>query len=153
MRLFAVCFTLAAALAMTPSLHPADTGIVGVWYTLAEDGPNRGRALSHIEIYEKSGRYYGRITKLLVQPKDLKCTRCTGDRKDQPVNGMVILWEMIGGALEGGIRKYEGGRILDVNNGKDYQCQMSIYNDNKIKVRYYYFPLFYRTEWWYRHSR
>ena len=47
------------------------------------------------------------------------CKECEGERKNQPVTGMTIIWGMKKNADE-----WSGGQILDPKNGKIYGCKM-----------------------------
>ena len=75
---------------------PVDTKspLVGTWKTIDDEGPNKGKASSHIEIFEKNGVYFGKITKLLIDPPDKICDKCPGDLKNKPLIGMIIVKDM-----------------------------------------------------------
>jgi len=117
-------------------------GIEGKWKTI-DDETNTPKSV--VEIYKKSdGKYYGKIVKLFDPKKqNAKCNKCNDEdpRKGQKVIGM----EIIKGLKEDG-GKYEDGKILDPNNGTDYDCKIWIEN-NKLKVRGYVL-FFYRTQTW-----
>src|SRR5690554_651948 len=72
---------LLAAVAM-PALA-AD--VTGQWKTIDDES---GDAKSIVEIYQKDGRYFGKVEDLLLKPDDTVCKECNGARKDQPVVGM-----------------------------------------------------------------
>jgi uncharacterized protein (DUF2147 family) len=111
---------------------------VGVWETIDDE---THKPTAHVEIWEKDGKYFGKIVKLLVDPPDTLCTKCEGARKNQRVLGMTILWD-----LKKDDDEYSGGRILDPKNGKTYRCK--IWREgNTLKVRGYLF-IFYRTQKW-----
>ena len=47
--------------------------------------------------------------------------------------------------------EYNGGKILDPNNGKLYKCYIELEEDDKLKVRGYIgLALLGRTQYWYR---
>ena len=78
---------------------------------------------------------------------DAVCVKCTDERKDKPVAGMQIL---------SGVKKtegdpvWEGGQILDPNNGKTYKVRLKPVDDGKkLEVRGYLGP-FYRNQVWLR---
>lgn len=102
---------------------------IGVWETIDDKD---GKASSHIEIYEVNGKLHGKVVKLLQDPEDTVCQKCTGDKKDQLIVGMEILWDL---------EKYKDywsyGKILDPENGKTYKCNVSIEEDGKLKLRGY----------------
>ena len=76
---------------------------------------NKGKASSYIEIFENNGVYSGKITKLLIDPPDKVCNKCTGDLKNKPLIGMIILKDMkkTGNADKELGYEYTGGTILD----------------------------------------
>lgn len=116
----------------------ANDSILGVWKTIDDDGKT---AMSHVEIYEREGKVFGKIVKLLKDPPDVLCDKCTGEKKDKPVLGM----EIITGLSKDG-SAYEGGRILDPDNGKTYNCK--IWREGgTLKVRGYV-AFFFRTQTW-----
>ena len=65
-------------------------GIAGTWKTI-DDETRQPKAL--VQITENGNEYQGRIIKLFANP-DVKCSKCEGDRKDKPVDGMTILWRL-----------------------------------------------------------
>lgn len=122
-----------------------DTSIVGQWKTI-DDKTNQPKSI--VKIYQKGGKYYGKIIKLFRQkgedPNPL-CNKCKdGDpRKGKPVNGMVILKDLV---KKGD--KYADGKILDPKIGKVYTCKLWI-EDGQLKVRGYV-GFFFRTQTWHR---
>jgi uncharacterized protein (DUF2147 family) len=121
--------------------------IVGRWTSIDD---NSGQPRSVIEILERSGKYYGRITRIFSKPKedpDPVCDRCEEDdpRFKKKVIGMEILE---GATKEGDV--FAGGHILDPENGKVYRCKLWI-EDGDLKVRGYWGP-FFRTQTWKREA-
>ena len=116
----------------------ADDSILGVWKTIDDDGKT---AMSHVEIYEREGKVFGKIVKLLQDPPGLLCDQCTGAKKDKPVLGMEIITE-----LSKNGSAYSGGKILDPDNGKSYNCKIWREGDT-LKVRGYV-AFFFRTQTW-----
>ena len=117
------------------------TSPIGLWKTIDDES---GEAESIVEIYEQDGMLYGRVVELLdPAPDDPNpvCEKCEGDRKDEPIEGMVILRGMKPGA-----DAWSGGKILDPENGKSYRCKLWVEN-GKLKVRGYV-AFFYRTQEW-----
>jgi uncharacterized protein (DUF2147 family) len=120
---------------------------VGRWITVDD---NNGKDRSWVLIEEKDGVLTGRIERLIVDPGEdpaPKCDKCKGDRKDQPVTGMVILWDLKKDGDE-----WSGGRILDPENGKDYKCFIKVENGGaRLKVGGFIgFALLGRTQYWKR---
>ena len=74
------------------------------------------------------------------------CDKCSDERKDQPILGMTILRNVR--AADGGV--WEGGDILDPNNGKTYRTRLKpVDGGKKLEMRGYIGP-FYRTQTWIR---
>lgn len=116
---------------------------VGTWQTIDDE---TGQAKSHVEIYEQDGKFYGKVVKLLLKPEDTVCVKCKGDKKDQLVQGMVVLRDM-----KAKKDKWAGGKILDPENGKEYKCKMELVSANKLEVRGFIgFSLLGRTQTWHR---
>jgi uncharacterized protein (DUF2147 family) len=74
------------------------------------------------------------------------CDKCPGERKNQPILGMIVLTDML--KKEG---FYQSGDILDPEKGKWYSCKLWLKDGdpNTLVVRGYIGP-FYRTQYWYR---
>lgn len=116
----------------------------GLWKNIDDED---GKAKSHIEIYKVNGKLMAKVLKLLDNATISKCTSCKGDKKNQPLEGMVILWDM---AYEGD-NEWAGGKIIDPKSGKDYKCKIELEDHNTLKVRGYVgMPTFGRTQYWYR---
>jgi uncharacterized protein (DUF2147 family) len=132
-----VAFLVPAWAQMTPA---------GVWHTIDD---KTGEVSSEVRITDNAGVLSGRIEKLLrkdARQNDV-CDKCTDERKDKPVLGM----EIIRGARQAeGKEVWEGGKILDPDNGKDYSLRLTpIEGGKKLQVRGY-IAFFYRTQIWVR---
>ncbi len=132
---------LALLLCLAAMLH-AQT-MTGTWKTIDDETK---QAKSHVEIYQSGNSYWGKVTKLLADATTSKCDKCSGDRHNKPIQGMVILENM---KLDDG--ELDDGRILDPKTGKWYSCKMWLKkgDPNVLVVRGYLFG-FYRTQYWYR---
>lgn len=123
---------LGAAILLGASLAHAQMSPVGSWHSFDE---KTGELKSLIVITESGGALSGRIEQLLRKNADPKklCTECTDDRKDKPVLGM----EIIRGAKKvEGKDVWEGGKILDPENGKEYTLKLTpIEEGKKLEVR------------------
>jgi uncharacterized protein (DUF2147 family) len=119
---------------------------VGQWHSSDE---KTGELKSLIIINETGGVLNGHIDKLLRKTADQKavCKECTDDRKDKPMLGL----EIIRGAKKvDGKDVWEGGKILDPENGKDYSLRMTPIEDGKkLEVRGS-IAFFGRTQTWVR---
>lgn len=118
--------------------------VFGKWKTIDD---STGEAKSYVEIYEKDAKVYGKIVELINPKKENPiCDKCCCEDKDQPILGL----QFIKGLVKDG-DEYNGGKILDPDNGKLYKCYITLEEDNKLKVRGYIgFSLLGRTQYWYR---
>ncbi len=118
--------------------------VIGKWKTVDDES---GDAKSIVEIYEKSGKICGRILEILEERNRYrKCDLCSGADKDQPILGMTF----IKGLSKDG-DEYNGGKIIDPQNGKSYKCYIALEAKDKLKVRGYIgLALLGRTQYWYR---
>ena len=119
---------------------------VGLWRSFDD---KTGEAKAEVRIVEAAGTLSGKIEKRLLKsarPEDV-CTECTDDRKGQPLLGL----EIIRGAKKAeGRDVWEGGKILDPENGRNYTLKMTPVEDGKkLDVRGSFGP-FGRTQTWVR---
>lgn len=118
-------------------------GIVGKWKTIDDES---GKPRSIVDIYEKDGKYFGKIIKLFREQgedPDPICEECEDHRKGEKVIGMEIISEMV---FDKKNEEYKKGEILDPENGNIYDCKLWIEEGN-LKVRGYLL-FFYRTQTW-----
>ncbi|CAD6558794.1 DUF2147 domain-containing protein [Paraburkholderia sabiae] len=126
----------------------ADTP-VGTWQTI-DDHTGQPKALVQIS-QDANGALSGKVIKGLGandQP-DRRCTACTDARKDQPILGMTIISDM---KKDGD--NWDGGQILDPENGKLYKCKMHVEDGGqKLVVRGYIgVSLLGRSQTWVRQN-
>jgi len=136
---------LTLALTAATSIAWAQASPVGLWKTI-DDETKTEKSL--VRITEQGGVLTGRIEKLFDATKqDAKCEKCSDERKNQPVLGMTI----VRNAKPDGDRKHwEGGEILDPNNGKVYRLRLKPLDGGKaLEVRGYLGP-FHRNQQWIR---
>ena len=95
----------------------AQTTPVGVWRTIDD---KTGEVSSEVRIVEEGGALSGTIEKLLRKDakQDNVCDKCTDERKDKLILGMKIIR---GAKKSDGKDIWEGGKILDPDNGKEYK--------------------------------
>lgn len=117
---------------------------VGVWKTIDD---KTGEAKSHVELYQRNGKLYGKVVKLLQRAPDTVCEKCKGDKANKPLVGMVIVE-----GLEAGPDAWRRGTILDPESGNEYGCSMWFEGSNtsELKVRGKHWTGLYRTQTWYR---
>ncbi|KPE49334.1 DUF2147 domain-containing protein [Chryseobacterium indologenes] len=115
--------------------------IEGKWKTIDDETK---QAKSIVEIFKKSdGKYYGKVSQLLIKPADPNCTACKDDRKGKPIVGL----EIIRGLKKDG-DEFTGGTITDPKTGKTYKCTITKKGD-KLNVRGYLgMSVFGRTQTW-----
>ena len=123
----------------------AQTTPVGLWKTIDDETKQEK---SYVRIVDAGGALAGKVEKLLDPAKqDAKCDKCSGARQGQPILGMAILE---------GVRRHEGegywdgGTILDPNNGKTYRVRLTPEEGGReLEVRGYIGP-FWRNQRWLR---
>lgn len=118
---------------------------IGTWKTIDD---KTGKEKSYVKIYEtKSGKLQGDVAKILAPGReDAKCTECDGDRKNQPIKGMTIMW-----GLKKDGDEWSDGHIIDPNSGKQYKCQIRLKGNDQLEVRGYLgVSLLGRTQIWER---
>ncbi len=125
---------------------------IGSWKTIDDEGPNKGKASSHIEISEKNGIYSGKITKLLIDPPDKVCDKCKGNLKNKPLIGLVLLQNL---KKTGNVDKklgeeYAGGTILDPDSGDFYKCIIWVKGDVLTARGFIGISLLGRSQQWFR---
>lgn len=137
---------LAAALLATATAALAEASPVGLWRNIDDKS---GQPRAEIRISEQGGVLSGRIVKRLLAAPDStgRCDECKDERKGQPIEGM----EIIRGARKvDGKDTWEGGRILDPENGREYALRMTpVDGGRKLDVRGSIGP-FGRTQTWVR---
>ena len=147
-RLILACFTLFTLFASLPLTANANEATpVGLWRTIDD---KTGKEKSLVRITEVNGELRGTIEKLIREPNEDQnpvCDKCSGDKKNKPVLGMMI---MTGLKRDG--KEWTGGEILDPNNGKTYKCKMSLDDGGKkLNVRGFIgVSLLGRTQVWIR---
>lgn len=122
----------------------AQAGYIGKWKTVDDV---TGEAKAYVDIYEQDGKLYGKIVKVLNEEKAGEvCSKCTGSKKNQKIEGLVI--------LEGLKKKgdyFGGGLITDPENGKEYKCYIELDGSSKLKVRGFIgVAALGRTQYWYK---
>lgn len=109
--------------------------ILGKWVTESGD--------AHVEIYEQGGKLNGKIVWLQKGPE----TKDTHN-PDEKLRSRKLMGVNILSGLQKKKDKWEGGRIYNPKNGKDYKC--AIWPDgDKLKVRGY-IGFLYETQTWTR---
>ena len=133
---------IAFAAFLTPAL--AQMTPVGTWNSI-DDKTQEPKA--EIRITEGAHGLSGRIEKTLRKGAKTVCDECTDDRKGQPMVGLEIIR---GGKKNADKDVWEGGTILDPENGKEYRASFTpVEGGRQLQVRGYLGP-FWRTQTWVR---
>lgn len=135
-----------AVMLVTNVVIASETTPAGLWKTIDD---KTGKPRSLIRITENNGEYSAVVEKglLATDTGEAVCDKCTDDRKGQKIVGMTIVK---------GIKKkndsYEGGEILDPDNGKTYKCKMKLDSTGtRLEVRGFIgVSLFGRSQTWIR---
>ena len=139
---------LAVGLAVAGLAH-AQMSPVGLWQSI-DDG--NGQPKAEISIVQRpDGALSGKVERSLLvnATTDTLCVLCSDDRKNQPKVGLEIIR---GGKKAEGKEVWEGGKILDPENGKEYSLRLTpIDGGRKLEVRGYIgAPILGRTQVWNR---
>ena len=134
--LLAMALSTAAQAQMTP---------VGTWHSIDDA---TGKPKAEIIIRDSGGVLVGKVERSLQAPSaEPLCNLCTDDRKGQPKIGMEIIR---GAQRSGADAVWEGGTIVDPENGKVYKLRLTPQDGGKtLQVRGYIGP-FYRNQLWLR---
>ena len=139
----------ALGLGLFAALAHAQTTPAGLWKTI-DDETKKEKSL--IRITEAGGVFSGKLEKLLDAdtPADAVCEKCSDERKGKPLLGMTLVKGVR--QSDGDKALWDGGEILDPNNGKTYKVRMTPAEGGKtLAVRGYIgAPLLGRTQTWYR---
>ena len=137
---------LAAGLLLAASGVLAQVSPVGTWRNVDD---KTGEAKAEIRITESAGVVNGAIVRRLAKDSkaDAVCEECRDERKGQPLDGL----EIIRGARKAADKDvWEGGRILDPENGREYALRLTpIEGGKRLEVRGSFGP-FGRTQTWVR---
>ena len=117
---------------------------VGLWKTIDDESKTEK---SLVRITDIGGLLSGRIDKLLdtSTPSDAVCEKCSDERKGKPVLGLTIIRNARADAAK---EHWEGGDVLDPNNGKVYKLRLKPLDGGKrLEVRGYIGPFFRNQQW------
>nr|WP_060984655.1 DUF2147 domain-containing protein [uncultured Acidovorax sp.] len=120
---------------------------VGLWKTIDDDGKT---VKTLIRISESAGVISGTIEKLLDPMAATVCAKCTDERKDKAVVGMMIIRGIKRNAED--VTLWDGGEVLDPENGATYRLRLRPADGGKkLEVRGYIgVPMLGRSQTWVR---
>ena len=124
-----------AATVSAQALPQAARAYLGEWRTIDDE---TGEAKSIVQVYEQGGRVFGRIARILptaANPSGSSiCSTCDEDSPyhGREIAGLVIIRDMEWNASN---NKFEDGRILNPQDGKDYHAWMELLPNNRLKVK------------------
>lgn len=119
--------------------------IFGKWKTVDD---RNGVVKAIVELYEKDGKMQGKVLKIMEKGKeDMLCVKCEGELKNQPINGMQIIYSFE--ETEKGI--YRGKKLFDPEQAMTFKGKVWLdpEDSDKLKVRGY-LAFLYRTQTWLR---
>ena len=119
--------------------------VFGKWKTF--DVFNKDKEESIVEVYEQNDSLFVKIIKIIpIEHREDVCKKCEGENKDKPIQDLVILK---GATLKNNV--WQGAKILNAKNGFYYGCNISLKDENWLKVRGFVgYPFFGKTVYWER---
>ena len=137
---------VATVVALAAPVAFAQMTPVGTWRNIDD---KTGEPKAEIRISDTGGKLTGRIEKTLKKDAkpDAVCDECSDERKGKPIQGL----EIIRNAQKAeGRDVWEGGKILDPENGREYALRLTpIEGGKRLEVRGSFGP-FGRTQTWVR---
>ncbi|HTV84338.1 MAG TPA: DUF2147 domain-containing protein [Dyella sp.] len=140
-------FTVAACLLLVSAVAwAANDTPVGTWRQIDDV---TGKPKSIIQIVDNNGQLQAKVLQVIFSedgPHPI-CKKCDGDRKNQPIEGMTIMW---GVSKDGDV--WDGGKILDPKSGTIYKVKLTLLDGGqKLDVHGYVgFALIGRSQIWER---
>ncbi|MCW2315654.1 hypothetical protein M2322_001188 [Rhodoblastus acidophilus] len=143
----ALAAPLSAALPNGARAEGQKSPLTGFWQAYFDDGNPSG----WFYFSEKNGLYEGRLVKMFKKQGETTlvttCAACPGDKKNKPMLGLVIVYN-----LKPDAGKFANGNILDPRDGNVYNAEAEVTPDGqKLLLRGYLgFELLGQTQTWTR---
>ena len=136
---------LVGLMGLMAQAYAGEPDLVGCWDTWDDHDHQHSGVVC---IQNTSAGLEGKVTSIIPRPghpANARCDACDGDKKDKPVLGMTILWGLVWNAES---QQYEGGYILDPDNGMVYRCMIERVGSELHVHGYIGFSIFGRTQVW-----
>jgi uncharacterized protein (DUF2147 family) len=142
-----LCSLAIAVTAVSRTQAPGDDSPAGTWNQYDD---KKGDLRSVIRIEIAGAELVGTIVKAVLrpgEPANPTCDKCPGEFKDKPIEGLRFMW-----GLEGKGRQWDGGQVLDPDDGKVYRVKLKLSEDGRtLEVRGYVgISMFGRSQRWTR---
>jgi uncharacterized protein (DUF2147 family) len=145
MKTWITAAAAAACFAVISSTAFAQASPVGLWKTI-DDETKQERSL--VRITDAGGVLTGKIEKISDASKaGATCDQCEGAQKDKPVLGMAIINGVKKAAND---EQWDGGTIVDPNNGKSYKVRLTLKDGGKTMEVRGFIGFLYRNQTWQR---
>lgn len=147
-----ITFTISFFLFFTYIFADDNMSPIGRWETI-DDKTNEVSSIVTLWLDER-GQLRGKVEKVIIKPGENPnpvCSKCSDEKKNQPMTGMEILWGFKQAKKEDP-SKWISGKILDPDEGATYSCNLTVKEGGKsLEVRGYLgIPLLGRSQTWIR---
>lgn len=144
--LLVLTLTFDASAQVTPQPLPNPTGL---WHTIS-DIDREPRAIVRLQLIQ--GELRGVVVGTLRQGEDRNrlCERCTGERRNQPISGMTILWGLHRDSRDPSL--FINGSVLDPDSGDVYSARLRLHPDGQsLRLRgFFMVSMMGRSQTWLR---
>lgn len=123
MKRLMILFAAVVIVSCTAKGALAQNSPVGLWKNAEED------KTTYIRISDVGGKLQGKIEKVMkgsLADSTAKCTKCKDDKKDKPMAGLELIWDVVKNG-----DKWDGGKLLDPESGRIVNCRLDLAEDGK----------------------